>query len=78
MREEEDRGGRGRVKEEVVVVTWSFQGMSMGERGKRKVRAVAEFARKQGWDVVLLSEDRGCEEGAGGEVGKVEGGEKGA
>ena len=25
-------------------------------RGKRKARAVAEFARKEGWDVVLLSE----------------------
>ena len=58
MREEEERGARGRVKEEVVVVTWNVQGMSMGERGKRKVRAVAEFARKQGWDVVLLSEVR--------------------
>ena len=28
----------------------------MGRRSKRKARAVAEYARKQGWDVVLLTE----------------------
>ena len=43
-------------KKEVVVVTWNVQRMSMGERSKRKARAVAEFATKSGWDAVLLAE----------------------
>ena len=50
-------------KEELVVVTWNVQRMSVEERRKRKARAVAEYARKSGWDVVLLSEIRAEKEG---------------
>ena len=50
---EEERRLREKELREIVVVV---QRMSMGYRSKRKARAVAETARKQGWDVVLLSE----------------------
>ena len=48
QRATEDEEARGKQKDEVVVVTWNVQRMSMGERSKRKVRAVVEFARKEG------------------------------
>ena len=41
---------------EIVVVAWNVQRMSLVSREKRKARSVAEYARKCGWDVVLLSE----------------------
>ena len=41
---------------EIVVVTWNVQRMSLVSREKRKAKAVAEYARRSGWDVVLLSE----------------------
>ena len=41
---------------EIVVVAWNVQRMSLVSREKRKARAVAEYARRCGWDVVLLSE----------------------
>ena len=46
------------VREEVAVVTWNVQRMSMVSGRRRKARAVAEVARQSGWDVVLLSELR--------------------
>ena len=46
----------GRKKEELVVVTWNVQRMSLENWWKRKARRVAKFAREQKWDVVLLSE----------------------
>ena len=54
----EERKAREKTKDEMTVVTWNVQGMSMGMRSKRKARAVAEVARKQGWDMVLLMELR--------------------
>ena len=51
------------IKDELVIVTWNVQRMSLGERRKRKARAVAEYAKKSGWDVVLLSEVRAEGEG---------------
>ena len=42
-----------KVKGELVVVTWNVQRMSLSARGRRKVRAVAEYARRAEWDVVL-------------------------
>ena len=55
---EREEKERERKRKETIVVTWNVQGMSMGERTKRKARAVAEVARKNGWEVVLLSEVR--------------------
>ena len=39
-----------------MVVTWNVQRMSLGRRKKRKARAVAEYARRNGWEIVLLTE----------------------
>ena len=52
-----------RMKEEAVIVTWNVQGMRLGERTRVKARAVAEVARKESWDVVLLAEVRAKENG---------------
>ena len=41
---------------ELVVVAWNVQRMSLVSREKRKARRVVEYARRSGWDVVLLSE----------------------
>ena len=38
------------------IITWNVQRMSLGTFNKRKVKAVAEIARKNNWDAVLLSE----------------------
>ena len=57
------RQGEAKVKEELVVVTWNVQRMSISTRGRRKMRAVAEMARKSEWDVILLSEVKAEEEG---------------
>ena len=46
------------VKEEMVVVTWNVQGMSVENLARRKLKMVASHAEKSGWDVVLLSEVR--------------------
>ena len=43
-------------RKEIAVVTWNVQRMSLGTRKKRKARAVAEYARRSGWEIVLLSE----------------------
>ena len=40
------------------IATWNVQRMSLGTRNKRKAKAVAEFARKEEWDIILLSEVR--------------------
>ena len=48
---------------ELSIATWNVQRMSLGTRRKVKARAVAEYARRSGWDVVLLSEVRGAGKG---------------
>ena len=53
----------GRQKEELVVVTWNVQGMSLRGLWKRKAKCVAKFAGDAGWDAVLLSEVRADKEG---------------
>ena len=53
----------GRRKEELVVVTWNVQGMSLRGMWKRKAKSVAKFAGDAGWDAVLLSEVRADGEG---------------
>ena len=45
-------------KDRVTAVTWNVQGMSVRVSGRRKLREVAQFMRKEKWDVVLLSEVR--------------------
>ena len=57
-RREEERAGGVRVKEQLVVVTWNVQSMSMESLRRRKLRMVVSYAEKSGWDVVLLSEVR--------------------
>ena len=42
----------------ILVVTWNVQRMSLGTRNKRKAKSVAELAKKENWDIVLLSEVR--------------------
>ena len=61
-KKEQARRANEEVKE-LTVVTWNVQRMSLGSRRKVKARKVAEYARRSGWDVVLLSEVRG--EGSG-------------
>ena len=38
------------------IATWNVQRMSLGTFNKRKLKSVAEYATKQDWDTVLLSE----------------------
>ena len=40
------------------IVTWNVQRMSVGTNNKRKLRSVISYAEKNKWDVVLLSEIR--------------------
>ncbi|MCP3661889.1 MAG: hypothetical protein GY696_05230 [Gammaproteobacteria bacterium] len=40
------------------ITTWNVQRMSLGTMNKEKARKVAEKARKENWDAVLLSEVR--------------------
>ena len=53
----------GRSKEELVVVVWNVQGMSLRGLWRRKARSVAKVARDEKWDAVLLSEVRAEGEG---------------
>ena len=46
------------VKEELVVVAWNVQGMSVENLSRRKMKMVASHAERERWDVVLLSEVR--------------------
>ena len=55
-RREERAQARTKEVREIVVVAWNVQRMSLVSRVKQKARSVAEYARKCGWDVVLLSE----------------------
>ena len=50
-------------KERLSVVTWNVQGMSMRSGNRSKMREVAEFMKKEMWDVVMLSEVRAEEAG---------------
>ena len=54
-RKESERAEGVTVKEEMVVVTWNVQSMSVECLRRRKLRLVASYAEKRGWDVVLLS-----------------------
>ena len=45
------------------ITTWNVQRMSLGTMNKAKARKVAEKARKENWDAVLLSEIRAEREG---------------
>ena len=45
------------------ITTWNVQRMSLGTMNKEKARKVAEKARKENWDAVLLSEVRAEREG---------------
>ena len=55
QREEEAVVG-GVSKEELVMVAWNVQRMSVGNLSRRKMKMVAAMAESSGWDVVLLSE----------------------
>ena len=46
----------GKVKEELRVVTCNVQGMSLRGRWKRKAKTVANMAKEQEWDAVMLTE----------------------
>ena len=48
----------GRRKEELVVVAWNVQGMSLRGLWRRKAKTVAKMAWDSGWDAVMLSEVR--------------------
>ena len=50
-------------KTDMKIVTWNVQRMSLGTRNKRKAGQVAEVARKEEWEVILLSEIRAESEG---------------
>ena len=43
-------------KKSYTIVTWNVQRMTLRNRQKRKARRVAEYATRQRWDAVLLSE----------------------
>ena len=45
-------------KDHLTIVAWNVQRMSLGTFNKRKAKAVAEQAKKEKWDGVLLSELR--------------------
>ena len=45
------------------ITTWNVQRMSLGTMNKRKARTVADKARKDGWDAILLTEVRAEREG---------------
>jgi hypothetical protein len=51
------------VKDRYNIITWNVQRMSLGTFNKQKARQVAEKARKENWDSVLLSEVRAEKEG---------------
>ena len=53
----------GKVKEELRVVTWNVQGMSLRGMWKRKAKTVARMAMEQEWDAVMLTEIRADDEG---------------
>ena len=56
-REDKRKLKQNKAKENVFdVVTWNVQRMPLDNFNKRKAKAVAEFARKNKWDAVLLSE----------------------
>ncbi len=50
-------------KDKYNIITWNVQRMSLGTFNKRKAGQVAEKARKENWDSVLLSEVRAEKEG---------------
>ena len=57
LRRKEEEAAQGvKTKEQLVVVTWNVQSMSVENLRRRKLRLVAGYAEKSGWDVVLLSE----------------------
>ena len=62
-RRKEKRQANRQKKEHLTIVTWNVQRMSLGTYNKRKARAVAEHARKENWDAVLLSEIRSVNNG---------------
>ena len=49
---------QGGGKEEINVVAWNVQRMSLTDRRREKARGVVEYARRCRWDAVLLSEVR--------------------
>ena len=62
---EEKRRVRPRKKGEkyISIITWNVQRMSLGTFNKRKLKTVAKYAVKNGWEVVLLSEVRADRKG---------------
>ena len=44
------------MEAKLVVATWNVQRMSLSSRRRWKLREVAEYAKRSGWDVVLLNE----------------------
>ena len=59
QRRNERRRLKKEAKEKIIrVATWNVQRMSLGTRNKRKAKNVAEYARKEDLDIVLLSEVR--------------------
>ena len=61
--EEARRGEVGVVKEELVVVTWNVQGMSLRDASRRKLRMVAAVAERCRWDVVRQGRVGRCQMG---------------
>ena len=57
-REEQLRQKKEKEEKHVNVVTWNVQRLSVGTMNKRRLKAVAEYAGKNKWEVVLLTEVR--------------------
>ena len=45
-KEKREERMQAKDKEELVVVTWNVQRMSLAVRGRRKAKALAEYARR--------------------------------
>ena len=59
-----NEGARGNGgDEDLTVVTWNLQGMSMREQYRRKLREVIGCMERRRWEVLLMSEIRAEEEG---------------
>ena len=43
-------------KEEMKIVTWNLQSMSLRENNRRRLRRVIGYVEKKGWQVVLMTE----------------------
>ena len=63
LKRKKKRSHTTRQTNDITIVTWNVQGVSLRENNRNRLRCILDYVEKQGWEVVLLTEIKSEDEG---------------